>query len=208
MLAQNDFGLWTNINVKKALNDKWGIECGTEFRTKEHSQTLDQWQIKTTGEYKVNKHLKLNVNYEYHLKEKTKNNEQECLYIHQFTLGLTQQIPISHWLNISFREHYQYIYIMPTDKTPSATTNHIRSRIVAELMPTKAKWIPYTSCEIFNNINNNLQLDEIRCVIGTTYKINKYHILSLGYLLKMEKDTDKYFSKRMHAIQTIYIYNF
>ena len=206
-MAEDDFGIWTNVTVNKTLSSKWAVEAGTEYRTKENSGQMDQWQLEATGIYTVCKYLKLSADYEFHLKNrKSLDGGTENITRHRFMFGVTPQTTVGGWLKLSLRERYQYTGIPEQNGIGASNDHHLRSRFKAEVSKKNLRWAPYTSCELFNYFNENFKLDEIRITAGTGYKINSHHTVSLGYLLKMDNDGNDHFSKRRHVVQMGYTY--
>jgi len=91
--------------------------------------------------------------------------------------------------------------------TSYAENKHIlRSRVKLSYDKKGVKWEPFVSCEFHNRIDDAMNLDKIRTSIGTEYKINKQHHISMAYTFTTKLYEDP--NERMHAINIGYQYKF
>lgn len=97
----------------------------------------------------------------------------------------------------------------------AGSDNHIlRSRLKLEVDKKKLAWSPFISIESHNNLTaqhgnkqtNVLYLEKVRTMVGTGYKINKKHAVSMAYVLTFEHEINTF--ERMHAISIGYNYDF
>ena len=201
----NDFGLWISAGMEKNLSDRWNLGVCTELRTKDNTESVDRWQLGVSGTYKVSKVLKLGGGYEFHLKNRTVDDVTETVPRHRLIFDITPGGKVSDWLKLSFRERYQYTYMMQKGNVGASQEHHLRNRFKAEIAKDKVKLIPFASVEMFNNLGKQFQIDEMRMAIGTTYSINAHHAVSLGYLLDLKRSAAG-LDKALHVLTTGYVY--
>ena len=106
----------------------------------------------------------------------------------------------------SLRERYQYTYrkelsvskfasdgITPkNDEIIEAGHKHVlRSRIGVEYNIRKCRFTPFATCELYNSISDQLELEKVRWTIGSSYKINKKNAVSLYYRYINNSDDDE-----------------
>lgn len=100
-------------------------------------------------------------------------------------------------------------------KTFSYDDSHIlRSRLTLEIDKKNLNWSPFISVEAHNNLvaqhgevhTNVLHLEKLRTMVGTEYKFNKQHSLSMAYILTCNYEEP--ITKHMHAISIGYNFDF
>ena len=57
--ASDDFGVWGEFSIEKALTTRWDLGLETHFRTQDNSTCLDRWGVGVNAAYRVHKYLKL-----------------------------------------------------------------------------------------------------------------------------------------------------
>jgi hypothetical protein len=94
------------------------------------------------------------------------------------------------------------------------TTQLLRSRIKLEVDKKRWKFSPFVSAEACNSVSvgDHMSIDKVRTAIGTSYKLNKQHEFTLGYILTFvfnddEEKTDVY-NNRIHAVSVGYNFKF
>lgn len=152
---------------------------------------------------------------------------------HRLCAEATATVKLWKWLRISARERYQYTrqeektitrtdhefaeYYQPDgtihsgwETTPNPKTyasedeQVVRSRFKFEYDKKYVKWAPFVSVEFHNRIDRRWHLQKLRSSIGTEYKINKQHKVSLAYLI-----TNRFFETPNEIRHTLSVgYNF
>ena len=202
----NDFGMWITAGTEKKLYDSWDLGASIELRTKGNTGSVDRWQLGLSGAYKVSKHLKLGGCYEFQLRNRTVDDMTEMVPRHRFMLDVTPGGKVLNGLKLSLRERYQYTYTMQKGNVDATHEHHLRSRFKAEIDSTIMNgWSPYASVEMFNNLDKQFQIDEMRMAIGTTYSINTHHVINMGYLLDLKRSASG-LDKVLHAVTIGYVY--
>lgn len=115
--------------------------------------------------------------------------------------------PIEYWFALD-----------PVDKTetecdPATTAQILRSRLKFEVDKKGWKFSPFISAEAHNSVRcgDHMAIDKVRTAIGTGYKINKNHEVSLAYILtyvfKDNEEKNKP-NNRIHAVSIGYNFKF
>ncbi len=131
--GNDDFGIWTDVQITKTLPYGVSLSVGGEFRANENLQNVDRWSGSFGIDYKPVKHLKLGVSYSFlygctssSRKEKYRENElgeevispyawkgfnvtkQYWAPRNRFRAEATGDIKLFHILKLSLRERYQF----------------------------------------------------------------------------------------------------
>ncbi len=147
----------------------------------------------------------------------------------RFNVEATGTIKLFRRLKVSLRERYQYTHkkrqMVPRMKyrykndqvtlkrafsdpneKEEKRTQYLRSRLRLEWGGKGWDFEPYVGFELFNNLDNELVLDKTRFSLGTSYKINSQHSVSVGYLFNNDVDEEPYEGK--HVIDLGYSFKF
>lgn len=162
---------------------------------------------------------------------------------HRFIVEGTADKRFWKWLRISLRERYQLtyrpenthdryakIYDFDEDWNPieywsdepetktkeSKTTQLLRSRLKFEVDKKGWSFSPFVSAELCNSVRvgDHMNIDKVRTTIGTSYKLNKQHEFTLGYILTFVFNDDDELSdkttynNRIHAVSVGYNFKF
>ena len=162
---------------------------------------------------------------------------------HRFIVEATADKKFWKWLRISLRERYQLtyrpehthdryakIYDFDEDWNPieywsdetetktkvSTTTQLLRSRLKFEVDKKGWAFSPFVSAELCNSVRvgDHMNVDKARTTIGTSYKLNKQHEFTLGYILTFvfnddDELSDKVtYNNRIHAVSIGYNFKF
>lgn len=150
---------------------------------------------------------------------------------HRVNLEATGSVKFWRWLRIGLRERYQYTYRpgQTIDRYPliydgngdytgydmddnepktraSLHSHRLRSRLKLSLDKKGLKWEPFIAVEAQNELNRKMHLHKVRTHVGTEYKINKQHALSLAYVFSCA--TDEQPRERQHALSMGYNFKF
>ena len=202
----HDLGMWISVGAEKKLSTDWNAGIGTELRTKHSRNYIDRWKLDVHSTYRIHRHLKLGVAYEFHIKNQTAGNKTVSVPHHRFMADVVPSISVNGWLHLSLRERYQYTFRMAKDDIDALHEHHLRSRIKAVIAKAQSKWVPFASAEVFNNMGERFTIDEIRMAAGTVYRFSPRHSVNIGYILNLKKSTDR-LDKMLHALTTEYIFN-
>ena len=82
-------------------------------------------------------------------------------------------------------------YSYMTDEKKSKSDHKLRSRLAVSYDIKKCPFEPFAEVEVYNELDNAFAYDKIRYTIGTEYKINKEHKLSLYYRCQDYADIDE-----------------
>ena len=89
-----DFGVWSKMKVSHALDKRFSLESGLEFRTKEQFQEVDRWAGFVGASYKALPFLKLQAGYEYHYRYR---NAKGWKSRQRYHLGATGELKLPSW---------------------------------------------------------------------------------------------------------------
>ena len=143
----DDFGIWSEVNVEKKINRQLTIDGGVELRTRDNVSEVDRWSGSIGADYKLTNWLKASISYsllyDNNDKEKStwgvtsKKGYPKLKYTHatywgirhRFNLSLTASKSFGN-LSLSLRERWQYTY--RPEKTVSRWFERWEYRIVEE----------------------------------------------------------------------------
>ena len=82
-------------------------------------------------------------------------------------------------------------YSYMTDEKKSKSDHKLRSRLAVSYDIKKCPFEPFAEVEVYNELDNAFAYDKIRYTVGTDYKINKEHKLTLYYRYQDYADIDE-----------------
>ena len=206
MYAQDDAGTWISTEMVTPIGRRWQAGAGGELRLKANFASVDRWQLTANANYKASRYLKLGASYEFHLKNRQlADGEKECVPRHRLMVDATPQVKLCSWLKLSLRERYQYTHMMAKSGIAATDEHHLRSRLKVDFS-TNTTWSPYVSCEVFNRLDDEFHIDEMRLAAGSAYALTSHYMLSFGYLLDVKYNGISFFGKRNHIIQASFTY--
>lgn len=225
--AEDDFGLWGGIEIKKKITKSLDFNVEGEFRLRDNVRTVDRWSGMAGLSYDVCSWLKTSVDYtflySYEPLEYTKAGNivpEYWLKRHRFNVAFTGKWD---WKRVSFslRERWQYTYRPQhaTEKYDGGDgspkddeiikgkgKNNLRSRLKVEYDIPKCKFTPYVSCELTHDLHDGFYYEKTRCMAGTEWKLSKKHGFDFYYLYQVlnedEDEPDK------HVIGAKYTFKF
>ena len=119
--SNDEVGMWTELGIEKAITKNWDVGLDMEYR----AQNKARFSVGLGTSYKVNKHLKFGVNYNFLYSEKNKYKEKyegeegseewtrgynlidKWYPRHRFSAEAIGSIKFWNWLKVSLRERYQ-----------------------------------------------------------------------------------------------------
>ena len=225
----DDFGIWSDVGIEKKFGEKWSIEAGAEWRTRNNSKTSDRWSWEIDGNYKITPWLKASAGYIF----LDDNNPEKITYHangnyngwrpsywslrHRFNVSLTGDVDLGQF-NFSLRERWQYTYRPEHttdrydfdnnawgDKTVSGNGKSVlRSRFQAEYNIPHCKVDPYANIELFNSWS----VTKVRYTVGMEWKITKQHVLGAYYRFQNVSDNDDDNEPDSHILGLSYKFKF
>ncbi len=167
--AQTEGATWASIKIQKDLGDKFEIALEPQLRTTDSK--LESRILETSVGYKPLKFLSLEVIHRY-TKETTKNGLVDS---HRMAFDLNGKVDIDRW-EPSARLRYTNL----KDFNEDGGANFIRYKFGMRYDIKGFKLNPEISVEAFQETQGNT-LRKMRYEVGTSYKINKMHSVSLAY---------------------------
>lgn len=136
-MADDDFGLWTDIGISKKISKKFSVDAGVDFRAEQKLKSASRWGVSLGATYKPLKCLRFSAGYAYlrdrsvqetkaHYKKETDQNGNDSIGAfngvnvehgywrnkHRFYFDVTARAKAGRF-TISLRERYQFTHTMP-----------------------------------------------------------------------------------------------
>lgn len=152
------------------------------------------------------KWLRISLRERYQLTYRPEKNYERFKYREEYTKTIDD----------NFEESWRVIPTEDTEiRTKEAKTSQVlRSRLKLEVDKKHWKFSPFISAEACNSVSvgDHMCIDKVRTAAGTSYKLNKQHEFTLGYVLTFvfnddDEITDSY-NNRIHAVSVGYNYKF
>lgn len=117
---------------------------------------------------------------------------------YQFTHRMRSYCDRERWYYKTYKKEFyldddpesdDYSYM--TDEKKSKSDHKLRSRLAVSYDIKKCPFEPFAEVEVYNELDNAFAYDKIRYTVGTDYKINKEHKLTLYYRYQDYADVDE-----------------
>lgn len=117
---------------------------------------------------------------------------------YQFTHRMRSYCDRERWYYKTYKKEFyldddpesdDYSYM--TDEKKSKSDHKLRSRLAVSYDIKKCPFEPFAEVEVYNELDNAFAYDKIRYTVGTDYKINKEHKLTLYYRYQDYADIDE-----------------
>jgi hypothetical protein len=183
----NDAGLWLSATVEKKINSRFSASFNPALRFNENVTEIGTAFADAGLEYKLNKRIKLSVNYRFISRRKIDNSYG---LRHRFYFDFTYRKKIQRFVatyRLRLLEQYTEIYSRETGKIPDyAIRNKLQLRY-----ETDTKYTPFISGELWYSIDYKENLfNQFRLVGGIEYEINKFSSVTLSYIFQKEFNTE------------------
>lgn len=190
--TDDDFCVWTSIEVEKSLGKRWSVNAEAEFRTRENSSQVARWGLKLGGDYSIiKKYLKVGAAYQFQYFHDLKYSDFQPR--HRFIAYAQGKIKVARF-TFALRERFQVTYKDDSDRIKSSgkiDTYKIdpewtwRNRLKISYDIRNCKFTPSVSFETFYDLNNpdGNDFSSLRYSVGVSYKINKQHSVELSGIL-------------------------
>ena len=191
---QNDWGVWTTMDIEKKLNKRWNVGAGLEYRSQDGLSLTDQIRGSLGFQYNPKKTpFKFGVNYTLIANKKQKKD----IFVnrHRFTFSATGSYKYDRF-TASWRPRLQATFYDTTEKDPDELDNYrwvVRNRFGLKYNVPKLPLKPYVQIEIFNRVFSDLTPSyyKNRFSTGVEIGIGKRHELDFGYKRNSELKNDK-----------------
>ncbi|MBO4720893.1 MAG: DUF2490 domain-containing protein [Prevotella sp.] len=218
----DDFGIWTEVDVEKKVTKNLSIDAGVEMRTRDHVKTVDRWSGSIGASYKLTDWLKASADYTFLYDNNEKWNEKQTKVAefwgsrHRFNVALTGSFDFGN-LSVSLRERWQYTYrpeqtVERTkvsngkveDKTYNGKGKNVwRNRLQLKYKVTNM-WRPYVNGETYVAGSG---LEKYRLSAGTEIRLSKKHSFDVKYMFQKACSDDDDEGNR-HIIGLGYTFKF
>ena len=222
----NAQSIWTEVEAGKKIARGFSASVELEHRTTDGVDGTARWAAGASVDYKVIKPLKLSLGYTLIMQHQESRilNSGKVLEAywqpkHRGYLSVTGSLNIGRF-ELSLRERYQYTYrtaknvdrflddgITPAGHkwVPGKSRHTLRSRLQAEYSKKKCPFMPYVSVEVYNDLAEGMDLDQMRYTAGCDYRFNKHHTVGLSYRF-VDKSSDD--EPSGHVIGVSYSFKF
>ncbi|MBP5713579.1 MAG: DUF2490 domain-containing protein [Prevotella sp.] len=201
----DDFGIWTELNVEKKLTNRLDLDLFGENRSRNSHETVDRWSVGLGASYKVTNWLKASADYTYLYDHNEKWNDKQTKVAnfwgtrHRFNVALTGSVDFGN-LSVSLRERWQYTYRpqktvertkVSNGKVEEKTYNGKGKNVWRNRLQLKYKvsslWRPYINGETFVAGSG---MEKLRLAAGTEIRVSKKHSFDVKYLFQKVYDED------------------
>ncbi len=198
VFAQSElYGVWTNLNFAKQLNEKFDFEADTELRTYDYLDKVDKIRIGGHLDYSLIKGLKFGLGYQFfQTYDRAFDNFQTQNRIHA---ALSYGLKFNNF-SIALRER---VYCLIKDNSNQLTgiapsiSDHWtwRNRLKISYSIPNFPIKPSAFAETFFALNggNAYKFDQIRYNVSLMYPLNQHHAIDLfGIINSKLKAGDHY----------------
>ena len=113
--------------------------------------------------------------------------DRERWYYDPFHKMFPEDVPEYYLDDDPNSDDYSYM----TDEKKAKSDHKLRSRLAVSYDIKKCPFEPFVEVEVYNELDNAFAYDKIRYTVGTDYKINKEHKLTLYYRYQDYADMDE-----------------
>jgi len=180
---ETEWNTWTTFEVKKDITDRLSAYLAPQIRFAEQFE-VDEYFIQTGVEYDLFDFLEVGGNYRYLINERaTKSTE----YFHRVALDLVGKHDIDRF-GLQLRTRYTNYDELDNDEGFNDATMRYRLKTDYDLPNSKFK--PAVGVELFHELQDK-EINKIRYMAELSYKINKVHDITIGYLLHDYMNEDR-----------------
>jgi len=186
--AEQDFGIWLGLLVKKELPEKFELSLEQQLRTCLNTTRLDDYWAEFGVNYTINKNFRLYGNLRYiHDVKKTKQTENSLRY--NFDLEFRTKIKKNYQIKYRFRYQQKFIDFFQAKYTKIAEKESaIRNKIKFVFRYKKVHRF-YVSTDLFvrSKVFREAYLDKLRFSLGDKIKtkVGKFN-LAFGYEVNLQ----------------------
>lgn len=185
--AQNtDFGTWVGVEFEKGISKKLSVEFEEEVRIFQDLTEIDRFATSLGGAWTFNKYLRAGAGYTWLYKHRV--NRELWEHRHRYQIYLRARYKIDRF-TLTLRERFQSTY---RDESVEGfkynPRNYLRSRLQVAYDIRGAKIAPYTSAEMYYQLNNpgGNEMDNMRYTLGADWPINK--TLDMDTYLRLDQE--------------------
>jgi len=207
---------YSYINSQKPEKTKDKSETDSnnpDYYTKGYNYTDKYWTnrhrlgLELTGDVRLWKWLRISLRERYQFTHRAKQSIDRHVYREEHMPDFDED-----WNPISVVNTTDY---WDSKEIDCHSDQVVRTRLKLEVDKKHLKFSPFISAETHNSvaIGDHMLLQKVRTAVGTGYKINKHHSVSLAYLATFgiyEEDNNQKVRthERMHTLNVGYNYKF
>lgn len=171
-----DLESWHKVEFEYQFNDELKLKVSEQIRLEENSLKLERFFTNLELKYKSESGFGLSAGYRFFTEQKNSGLSNG----HRWNIDGLYSKKLNR-LKIAARVRMQTKIEFP--KADNTRENYLRFKLKLDYNIKNWKFDPYFSNEIFRHTNNTYEKtwDKYRFSIGTNYKFNKQHSLSIFY---------------------------
>lgn len=173
--GQDDFQLWSKLEVDYRINKKFSLELTEGLRLRENASQISKFFTDFNTIYKYNKKARIGMGYRFN---QTFDLAQEIRLRHRWYIDLVLRQKIKRY-QFSFRSRIQ------NQKGVDHLERYYRGKISVSYNIRKTPLEPTLSIESFLNLQSP-QFDKFRCTAALSYPLHKKAQGSLYYRVQQE----------------------
>ncbi len=235
--GSDDVGLSVEISAEKKLSKRFTADLDAEYRMRNDIGSFDRFTVGPGVEYKITGWLKASAGAVYMLvnndsKEKYRDDaslkwRRESVNSSRYRVyaSLTGSVKYKRF-KFSLRERYQFTFrpeytatrdyyiksgeynYSEEDVRASKSYNVLRSRLTASYNIRHCPLAPFAYAELYNDLGGRFGTKKIRYSVGTNWRVNKNHSLSISWLYQDVRGDDGDNDANTHLIGVGYTYSF
>lgn len=200
----DDAALWSHVSIQKNISSFFSLELNQEFRFNENISELGTAFTETGFQYKIIDNIRIGANYRF-IQRRRLDNSYSFRHQHAYFLNLRMEVGKFDFI---LREKIQSRYTdINSSEDGKISENKLRSRLSVRYDLSK-RYTPFISAEIYYQLNNpeGNEIDNMRYQAGMDYEINKFHSVSIAYLI--DKEINQNNPRTDYVIDIGYEFNF
>ena len=181
-----DFGSWIGVEFEKSISKKLSVEFEEEVRVFQDFSEIDRFATSLGGAWTFNKFLRAGAGYTWIYKHRV--NRELWEHRHRYQIYLRGRYQINRFA-LTLRERFQSTY---RDESVEGfkynPRNYLRSRLQVAYDIRGAKIAPYTSAEMYYQLNNprGNEVDNMRYTLGADWPLTK--TLGMDTYLRLDQE--------------------
>ena len=183
---ESDFGTWISVELEKKLTDKLRLEFEEEIRIFQNLSEIDRFGTSLGASWTFNKFFRMGTAYSWLYKNRVNLDEWE--HRHRLILYARGRIKADRF-TLTLRERFQSTY---RDESIEGfkynPRNYLRSRFEASYDIKGSKVAPYTSVEMYYQLNNpkGNEIDNMRYTLGAEWPLSG--TLTIDNFVRLDKE--------------------
>jgi len=176
--SEDDWQYWNAYSFKYKVNDDINLILSPSLRLDEDISQLFYWESWQGAEFKVNKHLDMNLHY---LFARTKKQNNKWVDEHRIEFQPTFKWNVGD-LKFSDRNRVEYRVVGGTEKWRYRNSIKLKKTITVK----NKEYTPFIANEVFYDFSAD-RYNQNRTAVGFSQKISDIASLDIFYIYRMDK---------------------